>query len=123
MSTEILDDIEDKIEDKNQFISILNSNPGVVIIKFGADWCNPCKLIHDHVHDWFNRMPDNVVCYDLDTDDNFEIFAFLKKNKQVSSLPVILGYKKGNTMVGADYSVVGADKKNIDTFFNEVLGK
>ena len=47
--------------------------------------------------------------------------TFLKTKKQVSSIPVMLAYKKGNTMVGADYSVVGANKESIDIFFNQVL--
>tara|TARA_B100000282_G_C31734819_1_gene492851 strand:- start:2656 stop:3012 length:357 start_codon:yes stop_codon:yes gene_type:complete len=111
----------DEIQDKNHFNSILKSNPGVVVIKFGAEWCNPCKKIHDHVEEWFEKMSDNVECYDLDADSNFELFAYLKTKKQVSSLPVILAYKKGNTMVGADYSVVGANKESIDVFFNQVL--
>ena len=115
--------IHTEIEDKEQFLLILKSNPGVVVIKFGAEWCNPCKKIHDHVYEWFEKMPNEVVCYDLDTDDNFEIFAYLKTKKQVSSIPVILAYKKGNTMVGADYSVVGAHNKSIDIFFNQVLDK
>jgi len=111
----------DEIDDKTHFNSILKSNPGVVVIKFGAEWCGPCKKIHDQVNEWFKKMPDNVVCYDLDADDNFELFAYLKTKKQVSSLPVMLAYKKGNTMVGSDYSVVGANNEAIDVFFNQVL--
>ncbi len=46
-----------------------------MIIKFGAEWCNPCKLIHDDVHEWFNKLPNQYACYDLDVDDNFENFC------------------------------------------------
>ncbi len=113
----------EEIEDKSEFLNILKKNPGIVVIKFGAEWCAPCKKIHDYLHEWFEKMPASVVCYDLDVDDNFEIYAYLKTKKQVSSIPVILAWKKGNTMVGADYSVVGSDKENIDTFFGQVLGK
>ena len=116
-------EILEEIEDKEAFSTILKKNPGVVVIKFGAEWCGPCKLINSDVHDWFEKMPDNVKCYDLDVDENFEIYAYLKTKKQVSSIPVILAWKKGNTMIGADYSVLGANKKAIETFFGQVTSK
>ena len=119
----MVQDVGEEIEDKNEFISILKKNPGVVVIKFGAEWCGPCKLINEDVHDWFEKMPDTVKCYDLDVDDNFEIYAYLKTKKQVYSIPSILAWKKGNTMIGADYSVVGTNKDLISTFFSQVIGK
>tara|TARA_Y100000816_G_scaffold292192_1_gene286308 strand:+ start:10370 stop:10723 length:354 start_codon:yes stop_codon:yes gene_type:complete len=114
-------DIGDTIEDKNEFSSLLNKNPGFIVIKFGAEWCGPCKLIHEDVHNHFNCLPENVLCYDLDVDDNFELFAYLKTKKQISSIPAILAWKKGNTMVGPDYSVVGGNKEKINDFFNGLV--
>tara|TARA_B000000609_G_C24168722_1_gene348699 strand:- start:881 stop:1234 length:354 start_codon:yes stop_codon:yes gene_type:complete len=110
----------DSIEDKAELMSILNSNKGYVVLKFGADWCKPCKSCHEHVYDWFKKLPEEFMCYDLDVDDNFEIYAFLKSKKQVSSIPTILAWKRGNTMIGPDYSVVGADEKNISAFFERL---
>tara|TARA_B100001175_G_C19427274_1_gene599270 strand:- start:424 stop:777 length:354 start_codon:yes stop_codon:yes gene_type:complete len=114
-------EIGDTIEDKNEFNGLLKNNPGFIVIKFSAEWCAPCKLIHEDVHEHFNSLPENVSCYDLDVDDNFELFAYLKTKKQISSIPAILAWKKGNTMVGADYSVVGADKEKIKVFFNGLV--
>ena len=115
-------EVIEEIEDKADFFDILKRNPGVVVIKFGAEWCAPCKKVHDLLYEWFEKMPSSVACYDLDVDDNFEIYAYLKTKKQVSSIPVILGWKKGNTMIGPDYSVVGTDKTKIDTFeFRSVI--
>ena len=34
-----------EIADRDEFQKILNENQGIVIIKFGATWCQPCKLI------------------------------------------------------------------------------
>ena len=28
---------------RNEFLNALKMNPGVIIIKFGAEWCAPCK--------------------------------------------------------------------------------
>jgi thiol-disulfide isomerase/thioredoxin len=52
--------ILDKIDDVNQFREYLHTNPGLIIIKFGADWCVPCKRIEKQVHDWFDLMPATV---------------------------------------------------------------
>jgi thioredoxin 1 len=116
-------EILEEIEDKEDLLSILNKNPGLVVIKFGAEWCGPCKFINSEVHDWFEKMSDNVICYDLDVDKNFEIYAYLKTKKQVSSIPAILAWKKGNTMIGPDYSVVGANKEAIQRFFGQFTSK
>ena len=35
---------------------------------YSTNWCGPCKLINEEVHDWFKKMPDTVKCYDLDVD-------------------------------------------------------
>ena len=29
--------------DRNQFMDLLKVNPGLIIIKFTATWCGPCK--------------------------------------------------------------------------------
>ena len=75
-------EVIEEIKDKNEFLNILKKNPGVVVIKFGAEWCKPCKAMHDDLHEWFDKMPENVKCYDLDVDDNFELYAYLKTKKR-----------------------------------------
>ena len=67
-----------------------------VIIKFGASWCNPCKKIESTLHECFLEMPDNVYCFDLDVDDNIEIFGKLKSKKAVTTIPAILYYNCKN---------------------------
>ena len=63
-----------------------------------------------------DSLNDISAAIDLKLDENFEIYAYLKTKKQVSSIPVILAWKKGNTMIGPDYSVVGANKKQYRDF-------
>ena len=33
------------LANRQQFADLLQSNPGLIILKFGADWCGPCKLM------------------------------------------------------------------------------
>ena len=103
---------------KESFAQILANNPGVFIVKFGAEWCGPCKLIESLVEERMKTLSNKAKCAIIDIDDNFEIYAALKSKRVVNGIPVILCYKKGNlTHVPSDV-IVGADKIQINTFFN-----
>jgi thiol:disulfide interchange protein len=115
--------ILDKIDDVNQFREYLQTNPGLIIIKFGADWCKPCQRIKQQVHDWFDRMPDTVQGFIIDVDESFEIYAFLKTKKMVNGVPAILCYDRGNVSYIPSDTIIGADKAGIDAFFQRCLAK
>ncbi len=100
---------------------ILPSNPGWVVIKFGATWCNPCKKANPYVYHHMSKAPENIVFYDLDVDDNFEIYADLKSKRMLNGIPTILAYKKGNVSFAPDMSVVGGSETHIKTFFEAVF--
>ena len=70
-----------EIESRNDLLPILENNPGVIVIKLGAEWCGPCKLIEKEVHDFFENVPSNVLCGDLDVDESFDLYAYLKQKK------------------------------------------
>jgi len=115
--------ILDKIDTVKEFSEYLHTNPGLIIIKFGAEWCGPCKLVEKQVHDWFDRMPETVQGFIIDVDESFEIYAFLKTKKMVNGVPVILCYDKGNLNYIPSDSIIGADKTGIDAFFKRCLAK
>jgi thiol-disulfide isomerase/thioredoxin len=97
--------------------NVLNNNPGLVIIKFGATWCGPCKKIESQVHFWMNGSPNNVQCCIIDIDDNFELYGFLKTKKMINGIPGIMCWKKNNVNYIPDDVVIGADPQEIDLFF------
>lgn len=68
----------ENIENLPRFAEILRENPGIVIIKFGAEWCAPCKKIEHQVHAWFDRMPPAIQTVMVDVDESFEVYGFLK---------------------------------------------
>ena len=74
-----------------------------MVFKFGADWCAPCQSIKD-VEKYFAETPDNVICFDLDIDESFDLYAFLKSKKMLTGIPSILAYLKGNESFASDFA-------------------
>jgi thioredoxin-like negative regulator of GroEL len=104
-------------QSRNHFLSLLEKNPGLVIVKLGATWCRPCKQIKPVVDGFFATSPDNVICCEIDVDESQDFYSYLKSKKMVNGIPVILCYKKGNTNFIPDDSVTGADPVQLDAFF------
>jgi thioredoxin 1 len=112
-----------KIDNRAHFAQLLQSNPGVFIIKFGAEWCGPCKLIEQDVQNYFNQMPDNVQCAIIDVDESLDVYAFLKSKKMVNGIPAILAYYKGNANYIPDDALIGADKIKLAAFMKACFVK
>jgi thioredoxin 1 len=106
-----------KFDSRQDFFNLLTNNPGLVILKLGAEWCGPCKKIAPILEAFFLTSPDNVVCADIDVDESFDLYAYLKNKKMVNGIPVIMCYKKGNTSFIPDDSITGADPVQLDAFF------
>ena len=109
--------IIEKFEKRGEFVELLKVNPGLVIIKFGAEWCSPCKQIKPVIDAFFASSPPEVICADIDIDESFDLYAFLKSKKMVNGIPVVLCYKKGNTTFVPDDSVTGASPPDLHAFF------
>jgi thioredoxin 1 len=105
------------IGDRAQFLELLKYNKGLILIKFGATWCKPCQVIKPIVEGFFASSPDEVMCCDIDVDQHFDIYSFLKTKRMVNGIPVIFCYKKGNLGFAPDDSVTGADPADLDAFF------
>ena len=118
MPREIITEIASLVE----FKALLDKNPGVFIVKLGAEWCGPCKKIESLVHDLMTKVPtDKIQCAIIDADESFELYAFLKTKKMVNGIPAILAYHAGNTNYIPDDVVVGADPDQIVELFNRSI--
>ena len=104
-------------ENREAFLNLLKVNPGLVIVKLGATWCGPCKKIAHIVEAFFAGSPPNVICADIDVDESIDLYAYLKHNRMVNGIPVMLMYKKGNVSFAPDDSVTGSDPGQLDAFF------
>ena len=105
------------IDSVKDFQNLVENNKGVILIKFGAKWCGPCKRIEPYVMEFFNNVPENIQCVIIDIDECIEFYSFLKKKRVVNGVPVILCYLKDNKTFIPDDFVVGTDKIKLDEFF------
>ena len=110
-----------KISDVAEFKHILKTNPGVVILKFGAPWCGPCKLADKQIHHGIQQMPNNVQCYVIDIDEYLNLYSFLKNKRVVGGIPCLLAYYQGNDSHLPDEVVSGHNSQQIDYLFSEAF--
>ena len=57
------------IPSRQELFQLLQVNPGLLVIKLGATWCKPCKKIAPALERFFASSPDEVLCADLDVDE------------------------------------------------------
>jgi thioredoxin 1 len=105
------------------FKELLAQNPGHVVLKLGAEWCGPCKKVEPLIDHWFSALPDSVNCYKVDIDESFELYATFKTKRQVSGIPAVLCFRKGNLDVIPDFSVVGADVNQLNMMFQQIVSE
>ena len=106
-----------EIENRDAFMTLLQHNPGLIVLKLGAEWCGPCKTIKQAVHGFFASSPPEVVCGDIDVDKSFDFYSFLKSKKMVNGIPALICYKKGNSTYIPDDIVTGANSQQLHKFF------
>ncbi len=113
MSKEIISEIANR----DAFFHLLQHNPGLIVIKLSAEWCQPCAKIKPAVHAFFATSPPEVICADIDVDKSFDFYSFLKSKKMVNGIPVLLCYKKGNATYIPDDIITGSDPQQLHQFF------
>ena len=106
-----------EIANRESFFTLLQNNPGLIVIKLGAEWCGPCKTIKPAVDGFFASSPSEVICADIDVDKSFDFYSFLKSKKMVNGIPAILVYKKTNNTYIPDDANTGSDPAQLHQFF------
>ena len=69
----------------------------IIILRFTADWCQPCKSINplcQKMEKEFESI-DNIKYYEIDIDESIDLYIKLKRYKMVSSIPALLMWKNG----------------------------
>lgn len=109
------------IPSRKDLMNIINKNDGILVLKFGAEWCGPCKKIEKQVVDWFNILPANVTCGLVDADENFDVMAFFKQKRIITTIPAILRYDSDNNHWAPSDIICTSDEKEINHFFKSIV--
>ena len=116
--------------DLHVFQNTLINNKGLVILKFGASWCNPCKTVEPYFKNFYqyvkqkdNPVSEKIECINIDVDDSFELYATMKRLRMVKGLPTFLAFYKGNHSYISDDSFIGNDIPSLQGFFNRSIEK
>jgi len=114
-----------------EFAETLQNNPGIFIVKFGAEWCKPCKMVDPLIKQRMSELvtrtsPEiqaKIQCVVVDIDETLEVYSFLKTKKMVKGIPALLCWYAGNVNYIPDDSVLGADANEIEKFFERCFQK
>ena len=95
----------------------------MIILKFTAEWCVPCKGIQPICDKYKNIISKNIIYLEIDIDESIEVFVKLKKCKMLNGVPALLAYKGGERDVWyvPDDSVLGGDKEEVIKFFERCM--
>jgi len=105
----------------NDLPSLLQNNVNIVILRFTAAWCGPCKRIEPVIQRWLDSMPTNVLFYSLDIDENVDIYSYFKSKRRVNGVPALMCFSRGNMSYIADEFVSSGDLEEVARFFQKAL--
>ena len=104
-------------DNRQEFLSFLSRNTGMIVIRFSATWCKPCRKIKPIVDYFFASSPPCVTCVDLDIDENTDVYSFLKSKKMIYGVPTLMCYTSINKTYIPDFSISGGAPEDLDKFF------
>ena len=108
---------------RDQYLTEIRENQGVLLFKFTAQWCGPCKRIAPLVEERVIAIAEtykNFKYVEIDVDEAFDVYAYLRSKKLVTAIPTMLVYVKGNQSIFQDEGHIGSDEQGTVDFFNRV---
>ena len=93
--------------------SVNNSNK-LIILKFEAKWCGPCKAIKPFITYLQNEYP-NIEFYEFDIEDDNK--TTITEKFEIVKVPTFIYYKNGTI----HDTVIGTNKEKIEDKINDYL--
>lgn len=97
---------------KEEFVQILESEKGIILVDFWAPWCAPCKRLGPVLQEVVDEMKD-ITIIKVNVDNNPE----LSSEYGVRNIPVVFAIKDGKQIA----KFVGTKRKEDIISFIEVL--
>jgi len=97
-----------------------NASGSLIVIKFGAEWCKPCKIIKPTCEEWFATCSPNIIYADIDIDKSIELYVSFKSKKMIRGVPTIFAFNTRKARPDwyiPDDSVIGGDVEAVKAFF------
>ena len=109
--------------DVAEFKAVVESlDQRILIVKFGAPWCRPCRRIGPACATRFAQLPPNVLIADLDIEETLDLYSALSTKKMVRGVPAILCYggadRDTHAWYAPDDSYSGEDMTDLHAFFD-----
>ena len=96
---------------RNDFATLMTNNPGILIFKFTADWCGPCKSVAPQIAELariYYKQGDHVIVKE-NVDNGF--------SQEVRGVPAFHFYKNGKKI----HEITGADLNEIKSALEQLI--
>lgn len=113
--------LEGTIKTKDELLDILKKNPGIIVLKLGAEWCGPCKRIEPAVNKFFDMDIPNCYCIKIDVDESINLFAMYKRFRVLNGVPGLLCYTQEQDDIFPEIVCNSGDIKEVEKFFEDSL--
>lgn len=105
-----------EIKTKNELKEITTTN-SIVIARFHAEWCGPCKMLDTFFADLEKENEENIKFVGIDVEEADEE---LIEEMNISHIPTVFYYKDGLIV---DKTVGGISKKTLLEKITEVKNR